>query len=127
MSVSTATKALPARGRCARRPTSPLRFAWAPGAWNPSWAKEQSPAFIGRDMPTPATNTVGNMPSKFYGSAGRRNAPAIARLRREAMVGRCVANRHVISILTAHVHQPPYYVVMPWLEGAGGGGSADAA
>ena len=43
--------------------------------------------------------------------------PAIARLRREAMVGRSMSDRHVISILTAHVHQPPYYVVMPCLEG----------
>lgn len=44
------------------------------------------------------------------------SAAAITRLRREAMVGRCVANRHVISVLTAHVHQPPYYVVMPCLD-----------
>ena len=42
--------------------------------------------------------------------------PAIARLRREAMVGRSVSDRHVISILTAHVHQAPYFVVMPCLE-----------
>ena len=45
------------------------------------------------------------------------SAPALARLRREAIVGRCVAHRHVISILTGHVHQPPYYVVMPCLDG----------
>jgi serine/threonine-protein kinase len=41
----------------------------------------------------------------------------ISRIRQESHVGRCVAHRHVVSILSAHVHQPPYYVVMPLVEG----------
>jgi eukaryotic-like serine/threonine-protein kinase len=46
------------------------------------------------------------------------NSAAVARIRQEAMVGRCVAHRHLAPVLSAHVHKPPYYVVMPLLEGA---------
>jgi serine/threonine-protein kinase len=42
---------------------------------------------------------------------------AIAMLHREAAVGRSVAHAHVISILSASVIGPPYYLVMPWLNG----------
>ncbi|NUQ63769.1 MAG: serine/threonine protein kinase [Pirellulales bacterium] len=42
---------------------------------------------------------------------------AVALIRREAQVGRTVAHPHLIPILAAHVTSPPYYVVMPWLEG----------
>ena len=45
------------------------------------------------------------------------NRAALARLRREAFVGRTIAHRHIVSILSVHVHQPPYYVVMPCLDG----------
>jgi serine/threonine-protein kinase len=41
----------------------------------------------------------------------------LARLRQEAMVGRCVSHRHLAPILSVHVHRPPYYVVLPWLKG----------
>lgn len=36
---------------------------------------------------------------------------------REALVGRTVSHRHLISVLTAGVDEPPYYLVTPWLEG----------
>ena len=42
---------------------------------------------------------------------------AIARMRREATIGRAIAHRRIISVLSAHVHRPPYYVVMPRLQG----------
>src|SRR5688572_10321048 len=42
----------------------------------------------------------------------------VARLRAEATVGRCVMHPHVTSVVAAHVHRPPYYVVMPLLSGA---------
>jgi serine/threonine protein kinase len=42
---------------------------------------------------------------------------ALGLLRREATVGRMVSHPHVVSVLAASVHQPPYYVVMPWLRG----------
>jgi serine/threonine-protein kinase len=44
---------------------------------------------------------------------------ALARFRSEAIIGRCVAHRNVVSVLAAHVHRPPYYVVMPCLAGRG--------
>jgi serine/threonine protein kinase len=42
---------------------------------------------------------------------------AVALLRREAKVGRIVAHPHVIPILSAHLSEPPYFVVMPRLAG----------
>jgi serine/threonine-protein kinase len=41
---------------------------------------------------------------------------ALARLRNEWIVGRAVSNHRVVSILSAHLHKPPYYIVMPWIE-----------
>ncbi len=42
---------------------------------------------------------------------------ALDRLRNEAIVGRAVSHPHVIPVLDAHVHRPPYYLVMPLLPG----------
>jgi serine/threonine protein kinase len=42
---------------------------------------------------------------------------AVALLRREAKVGRLVAHPHVVPILSAHLSEPPYFVVMPRLSG----------
>jgi serine/threonine-protein kinase len=43
---------------------------------------------------------------------------AIDVIRREAIVGRKVSHRHLVSVLSAHVGGPPYFLVMPLLEGA---------
>lgn len=42
---------------------------------------------------------------------------AVEVMRREAIVGRKVTHRNLISVLSAHVGAAPYFVVMPWLEG----------
>ncbi len=42
---------------------------------------------------------------------------AIELIRREAYVGRRVSHPHVVSILSSGVSRPPYFVVMPHLEG----------
>jgi serine/threonine-protein kinase len=42
---------------------------------------------------------------------------AVARLRREALVGRRVANPHVVAVLSASLRDAPYFLVMPWLAG----------
>ncbi len=42
---------------------------------------------------------------------------AIDLLRREAFVGRRISHSHVVPVLEAHIQDPPYYLVMPWLEG----------
>jgi serine/threonine protein kinase len=36
---------------------------------------------------------------------------------REAQLGRTIVHPHLVSILTAGLARPPYYLVMPWLEG----------
>jgi serine/threonine protein kinase len=43
---------------------------------------------------------------------------AVALVRREAQVGSTVAHPHLVPVLAAHVASSPYYIVMPWLEGA---------
>ncbi|MBN1910361.1 MAG: serine/threonine protein kinase [Pirellulales bacterium] len=45
------------------------------------------------------------------------NAEAVSLFCREAQVGRQVRHPNVISILAAGLDAPPYYLVMPWLEG----------
>jgi len=49
---------------------------------------------------------------------GEHNTTAAALIRREACVGYAVTHPHLASILSAHVNEPPYYVVMPYLDGA---------
>ncbi len=46
-----------------------------------------------------------------------RNQAAIDCWRREAAVGREVSHPHLVSILSAHAQQLPYYLVMPLLRG----------
>ena len=48
----------------------------------------------------------------------RDDPRAIRLLQREAVAGRSVAHRHLVSILAARISRPPRFVVMPWLEGA---------
>jgi eukaryotic-like serine/threonine-protein kinase len=43
---------------------------------------------------------------------------AIRLIQREAELGQAVSHPHLAPILSACTDQPPYYVVMPWLEGA---------
>jgi serine/threonine-protein kinase len=43
---------------------------------------------------------------------------AVARLRSEATVGRCVMHPHVVPVVAAHAHCSPYYLVMPLLGGS---------
>jgi serine/threonine protein kinase len=46
------------------------------------------------------------------------NPLSVSRLRTEATVGRCVMHAHLSPIVATHVHQAPYYTVMPLLAGA---------
>jgi serine/threonine protein kinase len=54
---------------------------------------------------------------KMLRAQWQRDPKAIELLRREALVGRQVAHPHLIAILAAGLVRPPYFVVMPWLEG----------
>jgi serine/threonine-protein kinase len=42
---------------------------------------------------------------------------ALGLWRREALVGKLVTDPNLIPILASHLREPPYYLVMPWLEG----------
>lgn len=42
---------------------------------------------------------------------------ALATLRREALVGMTVSDPHLVSVLAAHVHESPCYLVTPFLPG----------
>ncbi len=55
---------------------------------------------------------------KMPAPAWENDPAAIALVRQEALVGRAVNHPHVMAILSASLGQPPYYLVMPWLEGA---------
>ncbi len=37
--------------------------------------------------------------------------------RRELLLGRLVRHPHLVAVLGGHVHQPPIYLITPWLEG----------
>jgi serine/threonine-protein kinase len=47
-----------------------------------------------------------------------RLATAARLLQREARVARMIAHPHLTSVLAAHLRRPPYYLVLPFLEGA---------
>lgn len=68
------------------------------------------PAGAGRDRP--AAYAV-----KVLRPEWQREPKAIELLRREAFVGRRVSHSHLVPVLAAYVHRPPYFVVMPWLTG----------
>jgi len=46
------------------------------------------------------------------------NPAAVERFLCEAAVGRNVYHRRLVSVLSAQVQRPPFYLVMPWMEGA---------
>jgi serine/threonine protein kinase len=54
---------------------------------------------------------------KMLRPARQRDPQAIQLLRREALVGREVTHPHLIAVLAADLSRPPYFVVMPWLDG----------
>lgn len=42
----------------------------------------------------------------------------VAMLRREAVLGRKISHAHVAAVLGSHVQSPPYFLILPYLEGA---------
>lgn len=69
---------------------------------------------------TPAESANAASPSyvlKMLRKEWWRDPQAIEMQRREAWVGRRLANPHVAPVLSAQVDQPPFYVVTPFLSG----------
>lgn len=79
------------------------------GSWSQVWRArpaEASPA-------VPAAYALKRLHPQY-----EQNAQALALLRREAAVGHQVTHPHLVPVLGASIAQAPYYLVMPWLEGA---------
>lgn len=90
------------------------------GSWElDSIISEGSLTRIYRARPTAANGSPGaSYVLKVLREQWHGEPVAIARLQQEARAGRCVSHRHLAPILSAHVHKHPYYVVLPWLNGA---------
>lgn len=46
-----------------------------------------------------------------------KDPKALAMMCREVQAARTIRHPHVVSVLAAGLHRPPYYLVMPWLRG----------
>jgi serine/threonine protein kinase len=55
---------------------------------------------------------------KLLRESWQHDPKALARLRQEWIVSRAISHHRVASILSAHLHKPPYYVVTPWIDAA---------
>jgi eukaryotic-like serine/threonine-protein kinase len=73
--------------------------------------------FRARPAATTQTNSAARYVVKVLRDSWQDDPIAVARIRQEALVGRCVAHRHVAPVLSFHIHRPPYYVVLPLLNG----------
>ena len=69
-----------------------------------------------RARPANSDGKPGHYALKVLQERWHDDPAALGRLRYEWIVGRAVAHRRVVSILSAHLHRPPYYIVMPWIE-----------
>jgi serine/threonine protein kinase len=63
-------------------------------------------------------NCAASYAVKLLRPCWQTDAAAIETVVREAFVGRQVTHPHLIPILAARVHEPPYFVVSPYLRGA---------
>jgi serine/threonine protein kinase len=63
------------------------------------------------------SSTVGQYALKMLHSKWENDRTAIAQLRGESIVGQSVSNRHIVSVVSAHLHAAPFYFVMPLFEG----------
>lgn len=67
--------------------------------------------------PSNAQTASANYAVKVLRTEWRHDPAAIEFLRREALVGRTVSHPRLVPVLSAHVAQAPYFVVMPYLPG----------
>jgi serine/threonine protein kinase len=54
---------------------------------------------------------------KLLNAEWQEHSLAVSLFRREAAIGRRVSHSHLITVLSTHVVEPPYYLVMPLLVG----------
>lgn len=106
-----------ARG-AARRPDAP-ELACRVSQWELiQLAGEGSLTQVYRARPLGITgDQPGAYALKMLRAQWQHDRRAIELLRREAFVGRRVSHPHLVAVLAANLHQPPHFVVMPWLYG----------
>ncbi len=99
-------------------PPTPLRMGpWAfeatlaEGPWNRIYRARRA------DKETAAFNHSASYAIKALHERHWSDPLAVARFRTEATVGRCVMHPHVSPAVSVHIHQQPYYIVMPLLAG----------
>jgi serine/threonine protein kinase len=76
------------------------------------WCKVYRARPLTRDTDAPADYAV-----KLAKRSAASDALAVRLLQREAVVAREISHPNLTCILSARVHRPPYYVVMPYLAG----------
>ncbi len=110
----------PSRGAPGARRSAAGHFPRQVGEWElVELAGEGSLSRVYRARPAEtATDRPALHALKMLHSHWEDDPRAVSLFRREAAVGRLVVNPHLISILSAHVLESPYCVVMPWLEGS---------
>jgi len=74
-------------------------------------------ATIYRARPADGTDNAARYAVKLLSVACQESALAMSFFRREAAVGRRLSHPHLVSVLTAQVTRPPFYLVMPLLAG----------
>ncbi|MHB8972394.1 MAG: serine/threonine-protein kinase [Pirellulaceae bacterium] len=102
------------------RPTTAHRNTYSLAEWEllgPIGEGEWSTVFRARPRDCGADRPA-DYAIKLARAGDPRRPPAEALLAREATIGRGVLHPHLIAILLAHLDTPPYYLVMPLLQGA---------
>jgi serine/threonine-protein kinase len=74
-------------------------------------------ATIYRARPADGGDSAARYAVKVLNDACQESALAMSFFRREVAVGRRVSHPHLVSVLTAQVNRPPFYLVMPLLNG----------
>lgn len=62
-------------------------------------------------------NGAGDYVVKVLKESWARDEQAVGQLAREARLGRQIEHPHLITVLFAHLEQPPYYLVSPYMRG----------
>ena len=115
----TQTKLAPAPAALSARGADRAKYPCRAGQWElVSFAACGSLANVFRARPADAAGANASYALKILRSEHAANPRAVRLLAREAEVGSSVADPHLIPIFSAALLRPPYYVVMPWLEGA---------
>ena len=109
----------PPRGAAPRARPTPPPEPRAIGAWTLI-----GPSLTGREATVCRARPFGRLSEHAGGYAIKwlrpeceRDAAAIQRIAREALVGRLVRHVHVAPVLAANITGSPPYLVMPWLSG----------